>query len=85
MTSTNGGTQMTVMIKTKGRSDTIDVDILSDAELEKCVSMADAIRKCIAKDKNYSNGTIARFLSKHHSKKVPPQWVYNVRNQHLKK
>ena len=74
-----------IMIKTKGRSKTEDVTILTDAELQSCESIADAIRKCVKKDPTLSNGTIAKFLSKHHTKDVRPQWVYNVRNQHLKR
>lgn len=76
---------MTIMIKTKGRSTTIDKDILTDDQLKSVESMADAIRLCIKVDPNASNGTIARFLSKHHTKKVPPQWIYNVRHQQLKR
>ena len=76
---------MTVMIKTKGKSVTIDKDILTEKELEACNSMADAIRACVKKDPTASNGTIARFLSKHHTDTVRPQWVYNVRNQNLKR
>lgn len=74
-----------ILIATKGRATTQDVEILTEAEIKKCTSMADAIRACVAKDPQLSNGTIARFLSKYHTKDVRPQWVYNVRNQELKR
>ncbi len=77
--------QTQILIATKGRSETIDKTLLTDAELQQVKSMAEAIRLCIKKHPNESNGTIARFLSKHHVKKVPPQWVYNVRHQELKR
>lgn len=74
-----------VMIQSKARSISEDKVLLTDAEIESCVSVADAIRKCIKKHPNVSNGTIARFISKHHNKEVRVQWVYNVRNQKLKR
>ena len=70
---------------TKSKSSSVDVDILTEAELQKCDSLSDAIRKCHAKNKDYSYGTIARFLSKHRTKPVRTQHVYNVINTQLKK
>ena len=70
---------------TKKNSVSQDVDILTEAELKGCVSLSDAIRKCHAKNKEYSNGTIARFLSKHRTKKVSSNHVYNVLHTELKK
>lgn len=74
-----------VMIKTQARSVTEDKVLLTDAEIEGCVSIADAIRKCSAKHPKVSNGTIARFLSKHHTKPIRVQHVYNVLHTTLKR
>ncbi len=70
---------------TKKHNSSVDVDILTDAELAKCTSLSDAIRKCHAKDKTLSNGTIAKFLSKHRTKAIRPQHVYNVLHTELKR
>lgn len=51
---------------------------LTQQEADKCTSMAAAIRACIKKHPDASNGEIARFLQ------IRPQWVFNVRNNPLK-
>jgi hypothetical protein len=52
--------------------------LITQAEADKCSSMADAIRKCHAAGQKLSpkatNGEIARFLG------IRPQWVFNVIN-----
>lgn len=70
---------------TKTNSVSQDIDILTETELKTCTSLSDAIRKCHKKNKDYSNGTIARFLSKHRTKKVSSNHVYNVLHTELKR
>ncbi len=74
-----------VLIATKGRSNTQVLPDLTDAEVKKFTSIADAIRYVSKKYPEASNGSIAKLLSKYHTKDIRPQHVYNVKNQILKR
>lgn len=73
-----------LMIKSKGRSESIVLPDLTAEEINKFNSMADAIRYVSKKYPKASCGSIANLLSKYHDKKVRPQHVYNVQHQILK-
>lgn len=73
-----------LLIATKQRSASVSLPDLSKEEVQQFVSIADAIRYLIKKYPEASNGSIARLVSKYHTKEVRVQWVYNVRHQILK-
>ena len=76
---------MSVMIKSQARNKSVDVQILTETEISQVSSLSDAIRKCHAKNKDLSCGTIARFVTKYYHKTVSTNHVYNVLHTTLKR
>ena len=77
---------MALMIKTNRQKAQTTLPDLTDDEIKKFNSIADAIRYVSKKYPDASNGSIAKLLSKYHPNgNVRPQHVYNVLHQIIKR
>ena len=74
-----------MLIQTKARSNSTVLPDLTKEEIEKFESIADAIRYIKKKHPEASYGSIAKLVSKYHTKEVKTQWVYNVLHYEPKK